>query len=414
MWRARGDFATENRSIKKEPCLPSTPALRDRVSFARFPEIQALPELIAVQRDSFNWFLQEGLKETFRDISPIEDFTGNLQLEFGEYRFEGPKATVSECREKDMTYSASLFVTCRFMNRETGEIKEQTVFMGDFPMMTDKGTFVINGTERVVVSQLVRSPGVYFDRSLDKTSDREIFAVKIIPARGAWLEFETDKKDLLAVRIDRKRKQHVSVFLKAMGLTAEEIADLFDFDSMRATLEKDHIESEDDALMDIYRKLRPGEPPTPDSARTLLDNLFFNWKRYDMAKVGRYKVDKKLGELDPKFEAVLKRIHGTLSEKDKPGKEPFEQPRWKTFGRILKDETGFRTPTYKSVLTYEDILKTVDYLARLHAGEEGYEVDDIDHFGNRRIRSVGELIQNQVRIGLSRMEGVVRERMTTQ
>jgi DNA-directed RNA polymerase subunit beta len=390
----------------------NSPTTRERVSFARFPEILAVPDLIAIQRESFDWFLNEGLIETLRDISPIEDFTGNLSLEFAEHRFEEPKNTVGECKEKTMTYSAPLFVTARFMNKETGEIKEQTVFMGDFPMMTDKGTFIINGTERVVVSQLVRSPGVYFDRALDKTSDHEIFSVKVIPARGAWLEFETDKKDLIGVRIDRKRKQHVTVLLKAMGLSKEEILDLFDTDSIRATLEKDHIEGTDDSLMDIYRKLRPGEPPTPDSARTLLDNLFFNWKRYDMAKVGRYKIDRKLGALDPKFETALRRIFKETL--DKPGKDPWEQERWKILSAIQKEEKGPRTPAHKSVLTYEDILKTVGYITRLHRGDEGFEVDDIDHFGNRRIRSVGELIQNQVRIGLSRMERVVRERMTTQ
>ncbi|HLF69934.1 MAG TPA: DNA-directed RNA polymerase subunit beta, partial [Actinomycetota bacterium] len=400
--------------MKEEPRLASHPASRERVSFARFPEIQQLPDLISIQRDSFDWFLSEGLRETLRDISPIEDFTGNLQLEFAEHRFEDPKHSVEECKEKDMTFSQSLFVTSRFMNKETGEIKEQTVFMGDFPMMTPKGTFVINGTERVVVSQLVRSPGVYYGRSLDKVSDRDLFDVKVIPARGAWLEFETDKKDLVAVRIDRKRKQHVTVLLKAMGMSAEEISELFAAESINATLEKDHIETVEDALMDIYRKLRPGEPPTPESARTLLDNLFFNWKRYDLAKVGRYKVDKKLGPLDAKFDKVLKRMHADLVAREKPGKEAFEQDRWKAYAAIRKDEQGPRTPAYKSVLTYEDILKTIDYIVKLHRGDEGFEVDDIDHFGNRRIRSVGELIQNQVRIGLSRMERVVRERMTTQ
>ncbi|MBW3591261.1 MAG: DNA-directed RNA polymerase subunit beta [Actinobacteria bacterium] len=389
-------------------------ASRSRVSFARSPEIQQLPDLISVQKESFNWFLSEGLKETFYDVSPIEDFTGNLQLEFADYRFEDPKRTVEECKEKDMTFSSSLFVTSRFMNKETGEIKEQTVFMGDFPMMTDKGTFVINGTERVVVSQLVRSPGVYFDRSLDKASDRELYSVKVIPARGAWLEFETDKKDLVAVRIDRKRKQHVTGLLKAMGLTTEDILTLFDTDSIRATLEKDHLEDSDEALMDIYRKLRPGEPPTPDSARNLLDNLFFNWKRYDLAKVGRYKVNKKLGETDPEMHAVLSRLYDEAKARQKPGKEPFEQDSWKIFATVIDDEAGPRLPKFKSVLTYEDILRTVSYLVHLHRGDEDYEVDDIDHFGNRRIRSVGELIQNQVRIGLSRMERVVRERMTTQ
>src|SRR5256884_6844402 len=278
-----------------------------------------LPDLVAVQRDSFKWFLEEGIAETLTDISPIEDFTGSLKLELADPEFEPPKYSEEECKEKDMTFSAPLFVTATFMNKETGEIKEQTVFMGDFPMMTEKGTFVINGIERVVVSQLVRSPGVYFDRSLDKTSDREIFAAKVIPARGAWLEFETDKKDTVGVRIDRKRKQNVTVLLKAMGLSAEEILWLFDdAESIRATLERDHIETTDDALMDIYRKLRPGEPPTPDSARTLLDNLFFNWKRYDLAKVGRYQVDKKLGPLNPNMAEVLRRIYDELAQNDKP------------------------------------------------------------------------------------------------
>ena len=395
--------------------MASAPAsARERVTFARIPEVHHLPDLVAIQRDSFDWFLGDGLREVFRDISPIEDFTGNLALEFTDHRFEEVKHSVEECKSKDMTYSAPLFVTAQFMNKETGEIKEQTVFMGDFPMMTEKGTFIINGTERVVVSQLVRSPGVYFDRALDKTSDREIFSVKIIPARGAWLEFETDKKDMVGVRIDRKRKQHVTVLLKAMGLKLEEITSLFDADSIRETLEKDHIETSEDALVDIYRKLRPGEPPTADSARTLLENLFFNTKRYDLAKVGRYKVDKKLGETPSQFTTVLRRLYKELAEQDKPGKEIFEQERWKMFAAPQRDEKGPRVPEIKSILTYEDILKTIDYLVRLHRGDEGFEIDDIDHFGNRRIRPVGELIQNQIRIGLSRMERVVRERMTTQ
>ena len=389
-------------------------AARERVSFARIPEVHPLPDLVAIQRDSFDWFLGDGLREVFRDISPIEDFTGTLALEFTDHRFEEVKHSVEECKSKDLTYSAPLFVTAQFMNKETGEIKEQTVFMGDFPMMTEKGTFVINGTERVVVSQLVRSPGVYFDRALDKTSDREIFSVKVIPARGAWLEFETDKKDMVGVRIDRKRKQHVTVLLKAMGLTLDEITSLFDADSIRETLEKDHFETQEEALVDIYRKLRPGEPPTAESSRTLLENLFFNTKRYDLAKVGRYKVDKKLRETPAPMTSVLKRIYKALAEQDKPGKEVFEQERWKIFGAPQRDEKGPRVPEFKSVLSYEDILKTIDYLVRLHRGDEGFEIDDIDHFGNRRIRPVGELIQNQIRIGLSRMERVVRERMTTQ
>jgi DNA-directed RNA polymerase subunit beta len=356
-------------------------ALRDRRSFAKLAEVHPLPNLISVQKESFDWFLQVGLKETLGDISPIEDFTGNLALQFLSHRFEEPKFDEDECKEKDMTFSKPLFVTAAFINKETGEIKEQTVFMGDFPMMTEKGTFIINGTERVVVSQLVRSPGVYFDRSIDKASDKDIFACKVIPARGAWLEFETDKKDMVGVRIDRKRRQNVTVLLKALGFGSDDdILRLFDgAESIALTLEKDPIETEEDALMDIYRKLRPGEPPTVESARALLDNLFFNPKRYDLARVGRYKVNKKLATVDNKFKADEKTI----------------------------EEFG-------SVLRKEDILATIKYLVELHAGNTGYETDDIDHFGNRRIRPVGELIQNQIRVGLSRMERVVRERMTTQ
>jgi len=354
----------------------SSNALRERRSFSRLTEVLPPPNLISVQLESFKWFLEEGLGETLRDISPIEDFTGNLALEFIEHRFEEPKFNEDECKEKDMTYSRPLFVTAAFMNKETGEIKEQTVFMGDFPMMTDKGTFIINGTERVVVSQLVRSPGVYFDKSIDKTSDKDIYACKIIPARGAWLEFESDKKDMIGVRIDRKRRQNVTVLLKALGYGDDAaILKLFDgAESIAATLEKDAIETEEEALMDIYRKLRPGEPPTVESARALLENLFFNPKRYDLARVGRYKVNKKLG---------FKHDEKTIQE----------------FGPILRKD---------------DILATIRYLVQLHAGNDDYETDDIDHFGNRRIRPVGELIQNQIRVGMSRMDRVVRERMTTQ
>jgi DNA-directed RNA polymerase subunit beta len=351
-------------------------ALRERRTFSKLSEVLPPPNLLSVQRESFNWFLNKGLGETLRDISPIEDFTGNLALQFLNHRFEDPKFDEDECKEKDMTYSRPLFVTAAFINKETGEIKEQTVFMGDFPMMTDKGTFIINGTERVVVSQLVRSPGVYFDKSIDKTSDKDIYACKIIPARGAWLEFETDKKDMVGVRIDRKRRQNVTVLLKALGYGSDDdILRLFDgAESIALTLEKDTIETEEDALMDIYRKLRPGEPPTVESARSLLENLFFNGKRYDLAKVGRYKVNKKLGF--------------------KPDEKTIEE-----MGTVLRKE---------------DILATIRYLVELHAGNTDYDTDDIDHFGNRRIRPVGELIQNQIRVGLSRMERVVRERMTTQ
>jgi len=371
-----------------------------RISFAKIREPLEVPNLLALQVESVDWLLgndawrarlaettntnrgelpsKSGLEEIFEEISPIEDFQGSMSLSFRDHRFEPPKYSIEECKERDMTYAQPLFVTAEFTNNETGEIKSQTVFMGDFPVMTPRGTFVINGTERVVVSQLVRSPGVYFERTIEKTSDKDIFSSKIIPSRGAWLEFEVDKKDFVGVRIDRKRKQSVTVFLKALGWTEEQILEEFgDFDSMRQTLEKDTVKTQDEALLDIYRKLRPGEPPTKEAAQNLIENLYFNGKRYDLAKVGRFKVNKKLGlELE-------------LSQ---------------------------------SILTISDIVATLRYLVALHRGdltmdygrEVRVEKDDIDHFGNRRLRTVGELIQNQVRIGLSRMERVVRERMTTQ
>lgn len=373
-----------------------------RISFAKIKEPLEVPNLLALQTESFDWLLgndawkarveaaldsgqdvptKSGLEEIFEEISPIEDFSGSMSLTFRDHRFEPPKNSIDECKERDFTYAAPLFVTAEFTNNETGEIKSQTVFMGDFPLMTGKGTFVINGTERVVVSQLVRSPGVYFDSSIDKTSDKDIFSAKVIPSRGAWLEMEIDKRDMVGVRIDRKRKQSVTVLLKALGWTTEQILEEFgEYESMRATLEKDHTQGQDDALLDIYRKLRPGEPPTREAAQTLLENLYFNPKRYDLAKVGRYKVNKKLG-----------------------GDAPLDA----------------------GILTVEDIISTIKYLVKLHAGETEtvmgengasivVETDDIDHFGNRRLRNVGELIQNQVRTGLARMERVVRERMTTQ
>ena len=287
--------------------------------------------------------------------------------------------------------------------------------MGDFPMMTDQGTFIINGTERVVVSQLVRSPGVYFSKEPDKTSDRDIYIAKIIPGRGAWLEFDVDKKDTVGVRIDRKRRQNITVLLKALGWSADEILTLFDgAPSIQNTLEKDHVETQVEALEDIYRKLRPGEPPTAESAKTLLENLFFNPKRYDLAKVGRHKVDKKLGKAEGVLLKQLRAHHKALGELDNPDRKGFEQFKARVFADQIKDEQGAGMPKYKGVLTYEDMLKTIGYLVKLHAGAEGYDPDDIDHFGNRRMRSVGELIQNQIRIGLSRMERVVKERMTTQ
>jgi DNA-directed RNA polymerase subunit beta len=388
---------------------------RERVSFAKLEEVLPLPDLVGIQRESFDWLLKTGLKEVLDEISPIEDFTEQFQLFFGNHQFKELKHSEEECKDKDMTFSAPLFVEASFVNTVTGEIKEQEVFMGDFPMMTTSGTFIINGTERVVVSQLVRSPGVYFDRTIDKTSDKDVYLAKVIPSRGAWLEFDVDKRDTVGVRIDRKRRQYVTVFLKALGWTEEEILDLFDgAQSIQNSLEKDHIASQEEALMDIYRRLRPGEPPTAESAKTLLVNLFFNSKRYDLARVGRYKVSKKLGSADAKLAAQLKARFNELKQNDNPDKKGFEQDRYRVFADLQSGESGAGAPKEKTILTYEDILKSVRYLVKLHAGEEGFEPDDIDHFGNRRLRSGGELIQNQIRIGLSRMERVVRERMTTQ
>ncbi len=388
---------------------------RDRISFSRIPEVLSLPDLIGIQRESFDWLLRDGLSEVFAEVSPIQDFTETYQLIFGKHHFKEIKHSTEECKDKDMTYSAPLFVECQFINKDTGEIKEQEVFMGDFPMMTDKGTFVINGTERVVVSQLVRSPGVYFSRELDKTSDKDIYVAKVIPSRGAWLEFEVDKRDTVGVRIDRKRRQNVTVLLKALSWKEEEIVELFEeAASIRATLERDHFKTQEEALEDIYRKLRPGEPPTAESAQTLLENLFFNPKRYDLAKVGRYKIGKKLGTAVDLTRKQLKSKFDAMKAMDNPDKKEWEQRRWRVFAEPYGSEKDKQAPPFKGVLTFEDVIKTVQYLVKLHVGEEGYEVDDIDHFGNRRVRSVGELIQNQIRLGLTRMERVVRERMTTQ
>ncbi|HKJ11304.1 MAG TPA: DNA-directed RNA polymerase subunit beta [Ornithinimicrobium sp.] len=392
-----------SRTAKKTVTTARTAS--GRLSFAKIREPLEVPDLLALQTDSFDWLLgnedwqarvaaataagrtdvpdRSGLEEIFEEISPIEDFSGSMSLSFRDHRFEEQKYSIDECKERDMTYSAPLFVTAEFINNSTGEIKSQTVFMGEFPLMTDRGTFIVNGTERVVVSQLVRSPGVYFERALDKTSDKDVYSAKVIPSRGAWLEFEVDKRDLVGVRVDRKRKQSVTVLLKALGWTEAQILEEFgDYESIRLTLEKDNTTDQDEALLDIYRKLRPGEPPTREAAQNLLENLYFNPKRYDLAKVGRYKINKKL---------------------------------------------GLEAPLSESVLGVDDIVATIRYIVALHAGEESLEVtrggereelltevDDIDHFGNRRLRSVGELIQNQVRTGLSRMERVVRERMTTQ
>ncbi|RNL61134.1 DNA-directed RNA polymerase subunit beta [Nocardioides marmoriginsengisoli] len=409
------------RSSSKNAQHRTNPLAPSRISFAKISEPLEVPQLLALQTDSFDWLIgdekwqarvaeanaageelstKSGLHEIFEEISPIEDFSETMSLSFENPVFLDPKYTEEECKDKDFTYSRPLYVSAEFTNGETGEIKGQTVFMGDFPMMTRKGTFIINGTERVVVSQLVRSPGVYFERTADKTSDKDIFTAKVIPSRGAWLEFEIDKRDMVGVRLDRKRKQNVTVLLKAFQALADEegyvgapydyeavMAEFSQYESIQLTLEKDHTATPDEALLDIYRKLRPGEPPTREAALTLLKNYYFNPKRYDLAKVGRYKINKKLG------------TH-----------EAFDQ----------------------QTLTIDDVVAAIRYIIELHAGKEtlvdgaGKEFkdshgeavvvrpDDIDHFGNRRMRTVGELIQNQLRTGLARMERVVRERMTTQ
>jgi DNA-directed RNA polymerase subunit beta len=405
--------AARTASTKKSP---KNGRAASRLSFAKITDTLTVPDLLALQTESFDWLVgneiwkkrveegvaqgrtdlpsRSGLDEIFEEISPIEDLGETMQLSFTGPELEEPKYSIDECKERGKTFAAPLYVNAEFMNHLTGEIKTQTVFMGDFPLMTEKGTFIINGTERVVVSQLVRSPGVYFDRTPEKLSDKDIYSARIIPSRGAWLEFEIDKRDQVGVRIDRKRKQSVTVFLKALGLTSEQILEEFKgFPSIELTLEKDSILTKEEALKDIYRKLRPGEQVAAEAARALLDNFYFNSKRYDLAKVGRYKINRKLG-LD--------------------------------------------TDIKQSVLTIEDIIATIKYLVALHDTSSSYvtthdnnfqtikglrdgkkvdvrlDVDDIDHFGNRRIRAVGELIQNQVRTGLSRMERVVRERMTTQ
>ncbi|MDY5585086.1 MAG: DNA-directed RNA polymerase subunit beta [Arcanobacterium sp.] len=375
------------------PTVENGRLVADRVSFAKISEPMQVPDLLSLQTSSYGWLTgseewraahpgeKSGLEEIFEEISPIENTARTMGLVLSNPHLEEEKASINECKDKDMTYSAALYVTAEFQNYETGEIKSQTTFIGDFPLMTPQGTFIINGTERVVVSQLVRSPGVYFERLADKNSDKYIYSTKIIPSRGAWLEFEIDKRDSVGVRIDRKRKQSVTVFLKALGLSEAEIREEFkDYPALIGTLEKDTVNTQEEALTDLYRKLRPGEPPTAEAGRNLIKNFYFNNKRYDLTKVGRYKINKKLG---------------------------------------LEIAADVRQ------LLIEDIIGTLRYLLALHANEADVvnnasgeavpvETDDIDHFGNRRIRAVGELIQNQVRTGLSRLDRMVRERMTTQ
>ena len=362
-----------------------------RLSFAKIPKVLDIPDLLIIQKDSFKWFIEEGLKEILDEISPIEDFSGRFSLEFLNHYFEEPLKTLEDCKITDSTYSQPLYVTAQFLDRETGQIKQQTVFLGDFPIMSDTGTFIINGTERVIVSQLVRSPGVYFSQEIDKTSDKEVFIGKMIPGRGAWLEFDTDKRDTLGVRVDRKRRQHITGFLMALDVieSKEEAIELLgDYPSVRNTIERDPDTTREAALIDLYRKLRPGEPATVESARNLVKQMFYTPKRYDLTKVGRYKVEQKLG---------------------------------RQYGE--KDAESYTTED-DGMLRIDDMIDSIKYVIALHAGEESFinnkgkeiavRLDDIDHFGNRRIRTVGELVQNQVRVGLSRLERVVRERMTTQ
>jgi DNA-directed RNA polymerase subunit beta len=373
--------------------LPSRPVSRERFSFANLDEVLPLPDLISIQRDSFQWFLERGLAETFRDISPIEDFSGSLKLilEFDPDDQDlrpPPKFTVEECKEKDMTYAAPIFVRAQFQNANTGEIKEQTVFMGDFPMMTEKGTFIINGTERVVVSQLVRSPGVIFQPGRDL---KTVVTGTIHPYRGEWIEFDVEAKpgkDITAgSRVARKRRLSLFTLLRALGYTDEGFLERFvrHFDFLEGQWDKERelAPTQEESLLEIYKRARPGEPPSTESARVYFENAFFNPKRYDLTRVGRYKLDRKLGPEIAKAEELF----GIELEHPEPG---------------------------QGVLSRSEILAACTYLLHLAQGETGYRLDDQDHFANRRIRSVGELIQNQVRVGLSRMERVVRERMTTQ
>ena len=400
--RTDGRFATLSTQLMGVS-VTTRAAQRERYSFGNLEEVLELPDLIAVQRESFQWLLDEGLAQTFRDISPIKDFTETLQLELefdpdDEDLRPPPKYTVEECKEKDMSYSAPIFVRARFMNANTGEIKEQTVFMGDFPMMTDKGTFIINGTERVVVSQLVRSPGVIFQPGerfrLRNLSKHQLVTGTIHPYRGEWIEMDVEQKpgkDVTAgARVARKRRISLFTLLRALGYDEENEPGFLDrfvqhFDFLEGQWEKDReiAPTQEEALLEIYKRARPGEPPTVESARAYFRNAFFEPRRYDLSRVGRYKLNRKLGpELD------------FLTEQ---------------FGLDLE-----RPDQDQSVLAQAEMLAATTYLLNLAKGEPGYRLDDQDHFANRRIRSVGELIQNQVRIGLSRMERVVRERMTTQ
>ncbi|HIW54329.1 MAG TPA: DNA-directed RNA polymerase subunit beta, partial [Candidatus Ruthenibacterium merdigallinarum] len=447
----------------------------ERMSFSKIDEVIDMPNLIEIQKNSYQWFLDEGLKEVFHDISTIEDYTGNLVLEFVDYRLDSqPKYSIKECKERDATYAAPLRVRARLLNKETGEVKEQEIFMGDFPLMTDAGTFVYNGAERVIVSQLVRSPGVYFGKSYDKTG-KELFTATLNPNRGAWLEYETDANDVFYVRIDKNRKIPVTVLLRALGLGSDaQIRDFFGEDErIEATIAKDPTKNQEEGLLETYRKLRPGEPPTVESASSHLTSLFFDARRYDLSRFGRYKMNKKLaiarrvmdhvaardvvapltGELlcaagekisrDTAWEiekAGVSVVYLTIDEREVKviSNGTVDAANFFDFDtlalginenvsfaelRAILDETSDpeqqkellvknRDKLISRTVTLDDIFASINYLNGLAHGLG--TTDDIDHLGNRRIRSVGELLQNQFRIGFSRMERVIRERMTLQ
>ncbi len=407
---------------------------RTRYSYARINEVLPMPHLIDIQRKSYEWFMREGLCEIFHDISPIKDFTGNLELSFEGFTLGEPKYTVEECKERDASYSAPLNVNVRLLYKDTGEIKESKVFMGDFPLMTETGTFVINGAERVIVSQLVRSPGVYYAVTMDP-SGKKMYGTTVIPNRGAWIEYETDLNDVIYARVDRTRKLPATVLLRAMGLTQnEDILALFNnHPSVAATLERDTTTTREEALIEIYKKLRPGEPPTLENASALIEATFFDNKRYDLASVGRYKLNKKLGWrrrlLDKVLDQPLVDVStgeiiaeaGTKIDLDVIDKIEesgiFAGPGLKEVFIRLKEQPmkiicTSDIPEDHRTITVEDVMASFGYLLNLMDGLG--TGDDIDHLGNRRVRRVGELLQNQFRIGLARMERVVKERMTIQ
>ncbi|MBR6528786.1 MAG: DNA-directed RNA polymerase subunit beta, partial [Firmicutes bacterium] len=453
---------------------------KERMTYAKINEVCEMPNLIQIQTDSYNWFIEEGLREVFEDISPIKDYADNLVLEFIDYSLnDSPKYEQEECKDRDVTYAAPLKVRVRLINKETGEVKEQEVFMGDFPLMTEKGTFIYNGAERVVVTQLVRSPGPYYDVTYDK-SNNKLFSTTIIPNRGAWLEYETDSNEIISVRVDRTRKQPVTTLLRALGFGSDqEILDIFGEDArLKKTLEKDTAANHEEGLKEIYKKLRPTEPPTVESARALLNSLFFDPKRYDLAKVGRYKYNKKLclsnritgviaaeDVINPETSEIMaekgQKIDKNLAveienagvqyiyayglDKDKEDQVTkiignnfvdlaayvdFDYTELKLTDKVFypalreildsantEDELKEMLVDRKNDLSpkhiiIEDIIASISYILNLNYGIG--TTDDIDHLGNRRLRTVGELLQNQFRIGLARMERVVKERMTIQ